>query len=159
MAKDKWNIKIRRATLDDLSAMQELYVETIRSTCKKDYDQAQIDVWTASVENEARWKEAVTQQYFLVATTHPTIVGFGSLKNGDFIDFMYVHKDYVRQGIAERLYQELENEAKRLGHAQIAADVSKTARPFFEKKGFQVVRENKRHIKGVEITNYRMVKS
>ena len=159
MTKDALDIKIRHVNINDLSEIQALYAETIKSTCKKDYNPEQINVWTSSVENKARWQEALLHQYFLVAEINGKIVGFASLENGDYIDFMYVHKDHVRQGIAGRLYEALEKESERLGYTGITSDVSKTARPFFEKKGFQVVKENKRRIKGVEMINYRMIKN
>jgi putative acetyltransferase len=151
-------ITLRHANIDDLPEMQALYVETIKSTCKKEYNQEQIFVWTSSVENKARWKEALTHQYFLIAEVENNIVGFGSLENGDYLDFMYVHKDYLRQGIADKLYQALENESQRLECTIMTSDVSKTARPFFEQKGFKVLKENINIIRGVEIVNYRMIK-
>jgi putative acetyltransferase len=158
VAKSELIITLRHANMEDLPELHSLYVETIQHTCKKDYDLHQISVWTASVENKERWKRALTHQYFLVAEIENKIVGFGSLENGDHVDFMYVHKDYLRQGIADKLYQALENESQRLGYNCITSDVSKTARPFFSKKGFKVVKESKNFIKGVEIINYRMMK-
>ncbi|MEQ9437974.1 MAG: GNAT family N-acetyltransferase [Cyclobacteriaceae bacterium] len=156
--KNTLNINIRHAVMGDLSAMHKLFVDTIRSTCQPDYHPDQIDVWTLSVENKDRWQEALTHQYFLVAEIQDTMVGFASLEQGDYLDFMYVHHDYLRKGIADRLYQALEQEATGLGKTSITSNVSKTARPFFEKKGFHVVKENKHLIRGIEITNYRMIK-
>ena len=37
--------------------------------------------------------------------------------------------------------------------------LNKTAIPFFEKKGFKIVKENKHIIRGIEIINYRMMKN
>ena len=151
-------ITIRHANIDDLPEILALYAEIIQQTCKNDYDQQQIRAWISSIENKARWTEALTRQYFLLAITENKIVGFASLENGDYLDFMYVHKDFLRKGIANKLFQALENEAKRLANFSMTADVSKTAQPFFEKKGFKVLKENKNMISGVEIINYRMVK-
>ena len=156
---DKININLRPARRDDLSEIQALFVDTIRSTCKNDYSQEQIMAWTSSVENKVRWTAAVDQQFFLVAEKENRIIGFASLKNGDYLDFMYVHQACLRQGIADRLYTALENESKRLGCTFIVADVSKTARPFFESKGFKVLKVNQHLIRGVEIINYRMRKN
>ena len=152
-------IHIRHATLDDLPEIRMLFVTTIRSACTRDYNQQQIAVWTSSVENRERWETALTAQYFLVAERGDKIVGFASLHDGDYLDFLYVHHLYLRQGIANRLYQELEKEWQRLGKPSIVSDVSKTAKPFFNKKGFKVIQQNQRIIKGVKIVNYRMVKT
>lgn len=149
-------ITTRRAVPKDLEAVQKLFVETIKSTCKNDYSPAQIAVWTSSVQNKERWLGIMRDQHFLVAEIENTIVGFGSLENGNYLDFLYVHKDYLRRGVANYLYQELLAESQRLGFDRLTSDVSKTARPFFETKGFRVVKENKMVKQGVEISNYHM---
>lgn len=149
---------IRKAQLSDLNEMQQLFVDTINSICAKDYTSEQINVWTSSVENTSRWLDTFTNQFLLVAEKNGKIVGYGSLENNCYIDFLYVHKDFQRQGIANRLYTELENEAKKYEVTCLTSDVSKTARPFFEIKGFNVFSEQKKNIGGVEIINYKMEK-
>ena len=152
------NIKLRRAEPEDLLELQTLFVETIRCTCINDYSREQINAWTASVENKQQWINKIKNQFFLIAEIDGKIVGFGSLGNGNYLDLLYVHKDYLRKGIAEKIYGELANESKRLGFKKITSDVSITAKPFFEKKGFKIEKENKLLIKGIEIINYRMIK-
>jgi putative acetyltransferase len=86
------------------------------------------------------------------------IVGFASLDNGDYIDLLYVHKDYLRQGLAYKLYTAIEEEVKRQGQTELTSDVSKTARPFFEKVGFVVIKEQTVVRKNVKMTNFKMIK-
>lgn len=150
------SVTTRPAKMEDLKELQSLFVETIRSTCREDYNEEQIEVWTSSVQNVEKWRNKITRQFFIVAEFNNTIVGFSSLDKGDYIDMMYVHKDHLRKGIANLLYKQLQTAAKDLGHKALKADVSKTARPFFEKKGFVVIRENEIDLKGVKITNYHM---
>ncbi len=151
-------INTRSATPTDLPVLHTLYVDTIQNTCKNDYTQEQIAVWVSNIENTVRWQQAVASQYFLVAEIGHKIVGFGSLTEAGYVDFMYVHKDHQRQGIANVLLNSLEQEARRLGCTYLTSDVSKTARPFFEKKGFVVVKKNRKVMKGLEIVNFRMKK-
>jgi len=152
------SITTREAKLSDLSELQSLFVETIRKIAIQDYSPAQIEAWVAGVRNQQRWENAIQDQYFLVATLKSTIVGFGSLTEDAYLDFLYVHKDYQRKGVARALYQALEEEAIRNGHHQITTDASKTARGFFAARGFSVTQENQKLIKGIEIINYRMKK-
>ncbi len=49
-------IKFRQAKFDDLEEMQELFVETIKNTCRNDYNKNQIDAWVISIEDKERWK-------------------------------------------------------------------------------------------------------
>lgn len=151
-------LTLRQAALTDLDEIKELFTATITTVCTNDYTPEQIAVWASTVENSHRWYDAVAGQLFLLAEMDDKIVGFASLDNNTYIDFMYVHKDYQRQGIAETLMEELENEARDLGVTAITSDVSKTAKPFFEKIGFVVITEQLNLRKGVEIVNYKMRK-
>ncbi len=150
-------IKLRQARLNDLSALQELFVETIVSTCKKDYSDEQIKAWTSKVKNKDEWISRLSKQYFIAGLVDDKIVGFASLENGNYLDLLYVHKDFLRQGIASALYKVLKEESLRLGFDKLSSDVSVTALPFFKSKGFKVIKENKNLINGTEIINYNMV--
>ncbi len=149
---------IRKGDFKDLPQILTLFIETIQSTCIQHYTQKQIDVWTASAKNTERWITRLTQHYFLVAETDGLITGFSSLENNDYVDLMYVHKNYQGKKIAYTLLQALENKARQLGAAQLITDASITAKPFFAKQGFEVEKENKLSINGVAISNFRMVK-
>ena len=155
------NLTYRIAQLDDLKEIQKLFLDTINEICKADYNNDQIEAWTLETKNnlnQKRWQDAITKQFVIVAQKEGEIVGFITLDSGNYIDFLYVHKDYQRQGIANKLYKEIENEAKRLLQTFLTSDVSKTARPFFKKVGFEVLKEQTVMRQGVELTNYKMKK-
>ncbi len=151
-------IATRLAKISDLPEIQTMFVDTITAICKDDYSPEQIMVWTSSIKNTQRWTDIITLQYFLIAEVDGNIVGYISLYDNDYIDLLYVHKDYQRQGIADKLYCEIEKEAIKKGGTVLQSDVSKTARPFFEKKGFIVLKEQTNIRQGVEIINYKMTK-
>ncbi|WP_114758610.1 GNAT family N-acetyltransferase [Flavobacterium sp. AG291] len=156
MSKDK--VIIRRASLSDLPEMKELFRETIQYVCANEYDDEQRKQWASSSEKTERWENLIRLQYVLLAIKHDVIVGFGSLLDGNYLDFMYVHKDYQRQGIADLLLRALEAEALRQKATVITSDISKTARPFFEKKGYVVVTEQQNQRGDVILINYKMKK-
>ncbi len=149
---------VRKGKLNDLSEMQKMFADTVTEICKADYDKEQIRVWKSSIENKQRWKEILTKQFVLVAQYANKIVGFVTLEKGGNLDLLYVHKDYQRKGIANKLYDLIENEVKEQGQTILTSDVSKTARPFFERKGFKLVKEQAVKIKNVTLTNYKMEK-
>lgn len=157
MAKDQ--IILRQALLNDLPEMKELYRETIMEVCATDYDMEQCMVWASSSEKTARWNDLINEQYVLLAVKNEVIVGFGSLLNGNYLDFMYVHKDYQRQRIADTLLTALEAEAIRQKAQAITSDISKTARPFFEKKGYVVLAEQQNQRGDLVLINYKMEKN
>lgn len=150
-------MRLRFAQHSDLPEMQHLYVETIKNVCNKDYDAAQIAVWTSSVENTERWHNVLRQQIVIIAEKNNKMVGYGTLKD-NYIDFFYIHKDFQRQGIADKILTQIETQAQKMGHSSLSSDVSITARPFFEKRGFSVLKEQQNIRKGIELINYKMGK-
>lgn len=151
-------MNIRKATISDLPEMQDLFVQTIQSVCKNDYNAEQIEAWTYGVNNKERWLEVIEKQYVLLAVIENKIAGFATLKDGNYIDFFYIHEDFQRQGIADKLLTELELEAQKQHSKMITSDISITAKPFFEKKGFVAKAEQKNIRLNIELINYKMEK-
>ena len=71
---------------------------------------------------------------------------------------MFVHKDFQGKGIATMLLEEIERYAITSGIMRITSEVSLTARPFFEKKGYVVEEEQKRKANQLSLTNIWMAK-
>lgn len=71
------------------------------------------------------------------------IVGFATLKAGNYIDLFHVPKAYQLLGIARKLYISVQNKATELNQREITSDVSITAKPFFETLGFEVIKTNR----------------
>jgi putative acetyltransferase len=150
---------IRKGQLQDLTELQLLFVETIKNVCKTDYNSEQLEVWTYGVKNKELWNEIMINQLVLVAQIENKIVGFISLDKGNYIDLLYVHKDYQGQGIARKLYTNIENIAIQQGQTELKSDVSKTAKLFFEKAGFELINEQIVMRQGVELANFKMTKN
>lgn len=151
-------MNFRNATISDLNEMQELFIQTIQSVCKNDYNPDQIKAWSSGVENTKRWIDVIETQFVLLVIIQDKIAGFGTLKDNNYIDFFFIHKDFQRQGIAQKILNQLEPEAKNHHSKIITSDVSITAKPFFKKNGFFVKAEQKNIVSGVEIINYKMEK-
>jgi putative acetyltransferase len=154
-----FEITIREAENNELSIIQRMCSDTISAVCKKDYNNDQIKVWVSGIENTERWNNNLSDQYLLVAELKSEIIGFISLKDGFYIDFLYVHKDYQSKGVAKKLYMEIEEKAISEKQLSLMADVSITAKPFFEKIGFKIIQEQHVKLNGIELTNYKMEKS
>ena len=149
---------VREANTSDLDQIRRLFYETITTVNVRDYDPDQIRVWSASSSNVDRWKNKLEVQFFLVACIANMVVGFGSLTDEGYLDFMFVHKDHQGQGIASVLLTELETRARRIGLGKIYADVSITARPFFAKRGFDIIDRYNKTIEGISFANAVMQK-
>lgn len=105
-------MRIRYANNNDIEQIQKLIFNTINTINSKDYSSRQIHIWTIRANN-INWAEKMTDQFFFVAETDHVITGFSSLSNSGHIDFLYVHKDYQRSGIASNLLKEILSIAKK----------------------------------------------
>ncbi|PQA95774.1 GNAT family N-acetyltransferase [Chryseobacterium shigense] len=149
---------IRKGNISDLPEMRSLFTDTIAVVCKNDYNNDQIDAWKSGAENEERWMQVIEKQLVIVAKVNGQLAGFCTLDRGNYIDLLFVHKDFQHRGIARKMYTFIEQEVMIRKEKKLTAEVSKTAKPFFEKMGFQVITEQTVHVKGIELVNYKMEK-
>ena len=86
------------------------------------------------------------------------IVGFCDI-DGDYLDRLYVHRYWQGRGVATAIVAALEQHARQTGQAHMVTHASVTARPFFERRGYAVVKEQQVERKGVLLTNFVMEKT
>lgn len=151
-------MRLRQATETDVLDLIKMAQETIKQVCIKDYSSKQVQAWSERINRPERFKEAITEQYFIVLEIENKIVGFGSLLNCNYIDFIYVHPNYPRMGIASKIYNRLIIKAQAAKQKTLTSDVSITGRPFFESKGFKVVKEQENKIDDTVLVNFKMNK-
>lgn len=162
--KYKTKLVIRRAVPEDLAALRELYINTVTTINKKDYTQEQIQAWikpwfeNTPTRDGRTFAQKIIEQYFIVAIIDTTIAGFSSIEENGYLDFMYVHKDHQRKGVAKTLLYELEKYAKEKNIKEINAIVSHTAKGFFEKHGWKKIREEVVEVRGAVFTDNIMIK-
>lgn len=71
---------------------------------------------------------------------------------------MFVHPEFQGLGIASRLLSRVEGEALKLRFGRIYTEASRTARPFFERKGFRVITKQIVEKRGQGLENFLMEK-
>lgn len=150
----KNEIEIRQATSKDLPQITSIFRDTITTVNSKDYSEQQIEVWASGADDKNKWEERIKKLYFIVAEIKNTIVGFAYLKNGNYFDGLFVHKDYQRRGIASKLIRIIESQVMMNGFEIIKSDVSITALPFFDNKYYDVKKKQKKSFKGLVFVNY-----
>jgi putative acetyltransferase len=156
--KMKNNFRLRRALIEDIAAIVELYQGTVRNINNRDYAPQQIDVWARGAERTERWVKAIEEQYFIIAEINGCLAGFSSIAPDGYLDFMYVHKDFQRLGTASALLAEIEMKAYEQKNPLIYSHVSATAKGFFEKNGYYVKEVVEDHFGGVMFMNNVMEK-
>lgn len=87
----------------DLEEIYQLFYDTVHSVNRKDYGLEQLDAWAPRQMDRPRWEQSLADHETWVAWEDGKIVGFGDLGEGGYLDRLYVHKDFVRKGIASAL--------------------------------------------------------
>lgn len=146
-------VLIREYKSSDCEALIQLFTATVHTINSKDYDEEQLNAWTDSADLDA-WDKSLRNHYSLVVCENNKIIGFGDIDKTGYLDRLYVHKDFQRKGIAAALCNELEKSVD----GSIITHASITAKPFFEKRGYKVLKKQQVNRKGVLLTNYIMKK-
>lgn len=147
---------IRRYEPEDLGQITALFYDTVHAVNAADYAPEQLDAWADGAPDLDRWNASLLAHHSLVAVEgRDLIVGFGDIDGTGYLDRLYVHKDRQGLGIATALCDRLE---RAVDAPVLTTHASITARPFFEGRGYRVLREQRVERHGVQMTNYVMEK-
>ena len=150
---------IRAALQSDAVELKKLFQNTVLAINRRDYSQAEVEDWASCGDDLSNIEDMIKIHYFIVAINQQSeIVGFSSITPQGYLHSMFVHKDFQGEGIATMLLNEIEQYAITNGIMRITSEVSLTARPFFEKKGYIVEEEQKRKANQLSLTNFWMAK-
>lgn len=138
-----------------------IYLEEILSMIKEsiqkincdDYSEKQIKTW--STIDKASFEGSIPLYSKVMLSEKNAVIGYGDMTSNGYLDRLFVHKDWQRKDIATKLLNSLENSSNVTTFETYA---SITAKPFFEKQHYYVVKENIATLKGVNFINYYMKK-
>ena len=155
----KTDYKIRSLDEKDILQMKDLFRTTVLNVNARDYTEEEVKDWASCGDSETRWRELLAgNQYVGVFNECNVLVGFSSMNKDGYLNSMFVHKDFQHRGIATQLLSEVEQVAEQYGVRYITCEVSLTARTFFEKKGYEIVKIQKYKANRLELTNFVMRK-
>ncbi|MBM6891182.1 GNAT family N-acetyltransferase [Bacteroides caecigallinarum] len=153
------NYNIRPLEEKDLYDMQNLFRSTVLNVNIKDYTKEEVEDWASCGDDIEHWKELLSSNQYVEAFNEQNyLIGFSSMNKNGYMHSMFVHMDWQGKGIATQLLSEVEKIARQYEVKEITSDVSKTARLFFEHKGYVVECEQKQHANRLKLTNYKMKK-
>ena len=143
----------------DAEPICRLFYETVRTVNLGDYSPEQVRAWAPEIPDPAAWHERMSGRHTLVADEGGEIVGFAELEESGHLDMLYCRADAVGRGVGSLLYAAVEGRARGLDLARISTEASITARPFFGRHGFAVLRRNTVWQEGTALTNFSMQKA
>lgn len=151
---DMERMAIRKYQPADCGELARLFYDTVHTVNAGDYTEEQLDAWAPGAVDLAEWDRSFREHDCVVAVAGGTIIGFGDMDKEGYLDRLFVHKDYQGKGVGTAICGRLEQavRGKAITHASV------TAKPFFEKRGYRVIREQQVFRGGTALVNFVMEK-
>lgn len=161
---DSNSCQIRIADMQDCDKIRDLYKLTINKLTNNDFSTIQKQVWAGIADDKAYWLHILQTQHVIVAEYldevdgSKDIVGFGSVKEQGYVEFLYVATEFQNIGIGRRILKELEKHCNKMHIEEIWVDVTLPAKGFFRRHGFIAERSYTREFKNCVFSNVIMRK-
>jgi len=154
-------MRIRRFQSDDLPAMLEVRRDSILNVAAKHFTLDRAHAWASAqrASNHASQHERFAQSATWVALWDERLAGYSNLRADGYVDTMFVHSEFQGRGLATALLDALENFARSKGMTRLFSDVSVGARPYFEKRGFSVDKNQQVFFADGAVYGFKMEKS
>ncbi len=136
----------------------DLFYQSVHAIDPVVYTPAQKEAWAPSPVDYAHWRARLSTKKPFVAIIDNQVVGFIELEADGHIDCTYTHPDFQGRGVASALYDYLLAESKAAGIRRLYVEASLIAKPFFEHRGFVLVKQNEVRRNGVSLINFSMEK-
>lgn len=147
-------MKIRKYKISDCEELAKLFYDTVHTINAKDYTEEQLNVWATGQVDLEKWNQSLHEHFTVVAVEDEVIIGFGDIDKTGYLDRLYVHRDHQGKGVATAICNQLEQTVQE----NVVTHASITARPFFEKRGYKMVKEQQVERQGIMLTNFIMEK-
>jgi GNAT superfamily N-acetyltransferase len=131
-------MRIREARVEDAAAACDVLRRSIVELCAADHgnDPALLDPWLANKtpENVLAW---MAETHLLVAEEDGRLLGVAGLSSAGRVTLNYVAPEARFRGVSAALLQALEDKAAQLGCRTCTLESTKTARRFYEARGYR----------------------
>jgi putative acetyltransferase len=152
-------VRVRSYKSADAAETLRIFHNAVTVTAAADYTPEQVAAWAQIDKRDlGGWDRAMLARESYVALIGEDIAGFSDVSVDGYVDMMFVSPRFARRGVARNLLTYLEALAQGNSAKRLSANVSITARPFFEAMGFRVETEQHPVTGGVIMTNFHMTK-
>lgn len=145
---------IRKYKTTDCKEITKLFYNTVHTINAKDYTKEQLDAWATDKIDLEKWNKLLLQNYSIVAIDNDIIIGFGDIDKTGYIEHLFVHKEYQKKGVATAICNKLEQNIQ----GKVFTYASITAKSFFQKRGYSVIKKQQVKRQGIFLTNFVMEK-
>lgn len=149
-------MKIQTYCADNAREIADLFHQSVQAIDSSLYSPEQKEAWAPTPVNYERWAERLNAKKPFIAFIDGCVAGFIELDADGHIDCTYTHPDFQGRGGASRLYERLLDEARARNIKRLYVEASLVAKPFFEHRGFSVIKTNEVQRNGVTLINFSM---
>ncbi len=153
------DIAIRPLTVADAAAVARIFFCAVHEGTRDHYSFEQRLAWGGEEVSPDAWRARLEGVTGFVAELAGEPVGFMTIDASGYIDLAFVLPSMAGTGVGYRLYGSVEAKARELGARVLTTNASKTAKPFFERQGWEVVTEQTVERQGIELNNFKMQKA
>ncbi|MEZ9625460.1 GNAT family N-acetyltransferase [Aliivibrio fischeri] len=141
---------------ENASALWDLFFNTVRKVNRKDYSNEQVTAWAPESFDTDVWKNKMQSLNPFIAEIDGVIVGYSDLQDDGLIDHFFCHYQHQGKGVGSTLMTHILQLAKERKLPRVYSHVSITAKPFYERFGFTVVKTQRIDVRGEQLINYVM---
>jgi putative acetyltransferase len=142
----------------DTPMLAAIFVAAVQELTGDDYSEMQQEAWAEAADDEESFGKKLAGELTLIATLQNAPIGFGSLKDTNYIDMLYVHPSVAGRGVGAMLCDALEKLAGARGTTSLSVDASDNALDFFKKRGYVAKQRNSVTVNGEWLANTTMEK-
>lgn len=147
---------VRRYQPGDHWFIGQIFFDAVHQLTRDDYSEEQRYAWAAPPIGFDHWERRCERKQPFVKEIDGKVVGFIELDPDGHVDCTYVDPAHARRGVMSEIMAAVKTEARRIGVTRLYAEVSLTARPFFERQGFRWVSDRNAEIREICLANFNM---
>lgn len=152
-------ITIRNYRQADAPELWQIFYHTIHTINRRDYSEQQVRAWASDEIDPAHWQQRMDSINPYIAEIEQQIVGYTDLQNDGLIDHFFCHHAYQAQGVGRALMQHVFAQAKLRDIHKLHSHVSLTAKPFYQRLGFEQLKQQQMECRGQTLQNFLMGKT
>ncbi len=150
---------LRPLLCEDADTVADIFRDAVLNGTAAHYSEAERHAWAGPRPDPERWRDRVGGSVGLMAEVDGNPVGYMTLQAPGHIDLAFVRPAFAGHGIGAQLLDALTVIARAGGARQLTSNVSRAARPFFERHGFVVTAQGSIVRRGVALANFDMCKT
>ena len=151
-------LKIRRFQAADAEGSAQLYFRAVREGALAAYTPEQVRAWAPEMPEVDVWHDRLAKDDCFVAEMNGHLAGFMTFDASGYIDLAFVAPEFMGQGVAAALYQQIETVATSKRIEILTVHASLLARNFFLKQGWTILHQEETERAGVSLTRFAMEK-